>query len=141
MGWTDDAAEVHMAERQYDLQRKRQQCEVRTMPSVAMNLPHTADSNVTLLQLSSEMKTLRNCGRVATFQLNSQSQKHKKLSADVLIEVRRRHVRLWHLADILITVPNATFGGKADIGACLEAVHSRRLADRAARLFRVEPIP
>jgi hypothetical protein len=56
MGWTDDAAEVHMAERQYDLQRKRQECEIRTMPSVAMNLPHTADSNVTLLQLSSEME-------------------------------------------------------------------------------------
>jgi hypothetical protein len=55
-----------MAERQHDLQRKRQQCEVRTVPSVAMNRPHTRILTLHFCNYQGSVRTLGNCVHLAS---------------------------------------------------------------------------
>ena len=66
MGRTDYAAEVHMTKRQHDLQRKRQQCEVRTMLSIATNRPHT---RILTLHFCNYQGRVRTLGIVSTWQV------------------------------------------------------------------------
>jgi len=55
-----------MTKRQHDLQRKRQQCEVRTMLSIATNRPHTRILTLHFCNYQGRLRTLGNCVHLAS---------------------------------------------------------------------------
>ena len=55
-----------MTKRQHDLQRKRQQCEVRTMLSIATNRPHTRILTLHFCDYQGRVRTLGNCVHLAS---------------------------------------------------------------------------
>jgi hypothetical protein len=97
-----------MAERQHDLQRKRQQCEVRTVPSVAMNRPHIWNLTSHFRNYQGRVRTL---GIVSTWQLQSLPSGTTNRRASILKpRVQRKIGRQTRLREVKMRTPLTILG-------------------------------